>query len=200
MAKSKVKHSQKKARSRKLVIDSKEQWEALSSPTRAAIIECLSAIGPSSIKEIAASLGCSPELVHHHMPMLLETGFVVEEEPRQLVRHVERVFSEGGAEWIPDVRTDPDLASEGLTKTARAWSRANERLVADALAGKDGDELTELLDVLVFRSETAFLSTEAEKKVRKHLEAIKDIFKEERASSKGQRRSIYWAFVPIEDK
>jgi len=32
------------------------------------------------------------------------------------------------------------------------------------------------------------------------LEAIKDIFKEERASSKGQRRSIYWAFVPIEDK
>lgn len=200
MAKSKAKRLQSKVRSRKLVIDSKEQWEALSSPTRAAIIECLSAIGPSSIKEIAASLGCSAELVHHHMPMLLETGFVVEEEPRQLVRHVERVFSEGGAEWVPDVTSDPDAASVGLTKTAKAWSRANERLVAEALADKDGDELAALLKVLTFRSETAFLSPAAEKQVRKHLDAIKEIFKEERTSPNGKHRSIYWALVPIEEK
>lgn len=196
----KTKASTQKSRPKKFMINSIEQWEALSSPTRAAIIECLSAIGPSSIKEIAVSLGRSPELIHHHMPTLVETGFVVEDEPRQLARHTERVFAYNGCEWVFDPKADPETFIEGMSKMAKAWSRANERLVSDALAGKDGKQLTRVLKSLTFRSESAFLRPAAEKKVRKHLEAIKAIFHAERSSNEGEHRTIYWSMVPLENK
>lgn len=198
--KAKSQKSRAKKGAKKFMINSIEQWEALSSPTRAAIIECLTAIGPSSIKEIAASLGRSPELVHHHMPMLVETGFVVEEEPRQLPRHTERVFADNGLEWVFDAKTDPAAFSEGMSKMARAWSRANERLVADAVSGKDGKQLTQVMKSLTFRSESAFLRPAAEEKVRKHLEAIKTIFQAERTSNEGEHRTIYWSMVPLESE
>lgn len=199
MAKSNTKKN-KKPSPRQLVINSPQQWEALSSTTRAEIIECLMAIGPSSIKEIAASSGRSAELIHHHMPMLLETGFVIECEPRQLARHTERVFSDCGLDWFFDPQTDPPAFIEGMAKMARAWSRANERLVAEALANRDGDELDELMKSLTFRSESAFLRPAAEEKVKKHLEAIKKVFQNERASSNGNYRTIYWSYVPVENR
>lgn len=194
-----LKRSPKKS-AKKFLINSIEQWEVLSSPTRAAIIECLSAIGPSSIKEIAASLGRSAELIHHHMPMLVETGFVVEEEPRQLPRHKERVYADNGKEWVFDPKADPDAFIEGISKMARAWSRANERHIADALSGKDAKQLQQVLESLTFRSESAFLRPDAEEKVRKHLDAIKEIFQAERASNAGEHRTIYWSMVPLENK
>ncbi len=200
MAKSKTQIPSKKPQSKKLVINSKERWEVLCSATRAAIIECLCAIGTSSIKEIASALGRSAELVHHHMPMLLETGFVIECEPRQLARHTERVFSDCGLEWQFDPKTDPPAFIQGISRMARAWSRANERLVADAIAGKDGKQLTELMKTLTFRSESAFLRPAAEEKVRKHLDAIKKIFEAERSSNSGEHRTIYWSYVPIENE
>lgn len=198
MAKSKT--QKKKPGLKRLVINSKEQWEVLSSTTRAEILECLYAIGPSSIKEIATSLGRSAELVHHHMPMLLDAGFVIERAPRQLARHKERVFSDCGLEWFFDPRTDPPAFIEGMSKMARAWSRANERLVADALTNREGDgeELVELMKSLTFRSESAFLRPAAEEKVRKHLDAIKKVFQAERATPQGEYRTIYWSYVPVE--
>ena len=200
MNKSKTQKAKRKSGSKKLTINSKEQWEVLSSTTRAEIIECLLAIGPSSIKEIAAALGQSPELVHHHMPMLLDAGFVIEQEPRQLARHTERVFSECGLEWDFDAKSDPPAFIEGMSKMARAWSRANERLVAEALADKNGKQLTELVKSLTFRSESAYLRPDAEAKVKKHLEAIKQVFSTERVSTDGEYRTIYWSFVPVESK
>lgn len=194
----KTQKTKKTPRRKKLTINTREQWEVLSSPTRAAIIECLCAIGPSSIKEIATSLGRSAELVHHHMPMLLETGFIIEKEPRQLARHTERVFSDCGLVWHFDAKTDPEAFSEGMSKMARAWSRANERLVAEALSEKTSKQLTETMKSLTFRSESAYLRPAAEEKVLKHLDAIKKIFQEERTSNKGEYRTIYWSYVPVD--
>lgn len=200
MAKKALKKKPRKAkRSNELIIKTKRQWESISSPTRASIIECLFAIGPSSIKEIAASIGRSAELVHHHMPMLLEAGFVVEQEPRQLPKHTERVFAESGLKWVFDTQSDPDTFVEGITKMGRAWSRANERLLERAFKGKDPSEFPQLLKQITFRSESAFLEPSAEKEVRKHLEAIKEVFQKERASNKGVHQTIYWSLVPVDN-
>lgn len=180
-----------------LLIKTQKQWTAVSSPTRAAILESITALGQCSVKEIAHSIGKSAELVHHHLPILLETEFVLETDPRKSGRHVERMFIAGADRWVFDPSLGSEEFVEGFLKMARAWGRANERMLADRLGQLTADERLNLPEALTIRSETARLSPDAKDQVRQHLQAIKRIFATQRTSDDGRLYTIFWSAFDV---
>ena len=182
-----------------IIVKTETQWEMLSSATRAAILEFLTATGPSSVKEVANGIGVSPELVHHHVRLLVESGFVIKCEPRKLPRHIEQVFRSAASIWKLDTK-NPKRYAEGIKRMAKAWSRANQRILSQSVADKTGTQLAKFERAKTIRAETGPLDSADVKAIRRHLDGIQEIFKNARRKNdgKGSMHTIYWSFLPIE--
>ena len=186
---------------KKLVIRTDAHWEAVSNPTRAEMLEVLSASGttPISIREIADAMGRSAGLIHHHMPVLQEAGLVLECEPRQLENRQEKTFIEAGAKWVYDIKSDPEAFVKGFLKKAKAASRANERSLEKAMASQSTAGLAAMHRNDVLRTETGRLSAEEAAAVREHIDAIMAIFSDARSRTEGEVSTMFWSFFPMGD-
>ena len=179
----------------RVVIRTRQQWDAICLPTRAAIIEQLN-LGVQSVREIAEGSGFSTELVHHHMGVLLAAGIAVEHQARKLTRHTERLFALPPGGWAFDPESDPELFAEGIMRMARSWGNFAERTLGKAMEGGKGVD-AKFLRHFTLRSETAKLTPAAAQQVAQHLAAIKSIFQEQRANDDGERYMTHWTFFPI---
>lgn len=156
-----------------------QQWDAACHPVRAELAEWMTVLGPASARELARALTRSPELVHHHLRIMLDAGLVQVHSVRKLVRHAERLYSLTGLVWRFDFETHPLVARRGIVKLQRTWSRASGRLLAKRVAR--GQVVDANFGRLIHcASETGALSPEGLALLKHHLTAINHLFAEAR--------------------
>jgi hypothetical protein len=94
-------------------------WKQMLAPVRAEIIEVMRALGTATIKEVASVLSRVPASLYAHVDRLVALGVLVEQEPRRLPRHTERVFALAARDFVPDVGgADATAIGEIATTTA----------------------------------------------------------------------------------
>lgn len=175
----------------------REDFDLFCSPIRAAILEYLVAFGPMPAREIAARIGRSAALVHHHVGILLRGGLVREVSRVKRGKHLERIFAIGPTNWRYDFQTDPQAIAEGMLRIARTWGRHSERLLTRAFQGSE-DIAPRMQQFMTIRAETGRLSEASAAAVREHLQAIRRIFEEDRTRSDGEFYQIFWSYFPLE--
>lgn len=73
------------------------QLRALRSPLRQTLVEFLANRGPSTIVELAETMGRAPATLYRHVDLLCRVGLIVDDAPRIKPRHHERVVKAAGA-------------------------------------------------------------------------------------------------------
>jgi predicted transcriptional regulator len=95
-------------------------WRLMLAPARLDIVEVMRSLGPSSIKEVAAAVGRPATSLYPHFKLLMRIGVVVEEAPRRLAKHVERVFRLAADDFVPDFNgEDRKAVNKAALVTAR---------------------------------------------------------------------------------
>lgn len=95
-------------------------WRLMLAPARLDIVEAMRSLGPSSIKEVAAAVGRPATSLYPHFKLLMRIGVVVEEAPRRLAKHVERVFRLAADDFVPDFNgEDRKAVNKAALMTAR---------------------------------------------------------------------------------
>lgn len=180
-----------------IVIRTKSQWDAITSPVRAAIIESLEAFGPQSARELATKQRRSQALIHHHLAILLRAKIVTEQGPRDTPRRTEMVFALRGKRILFDFESKPAFASQRFVRLQRLLSRNVERQFARTADPRLGFA-PEFVSHATMRSESANLTPREVAAVRKHLAEILDIFVAARSRDSGNAHQILWTFFPSE--
>jgi len=176
------------------IIRTAEQFDAICSPVRAAILEMLLAFGPMPAREIALKIGRPVSLTHHHVGILIDAGIVVEKEKVKRGRHLERIFELPCDDFRFDFGSSPKVAAKGMLRLVKTFGRFAERMFGRSLQRG----LTPLMkEFATFRCETAHLSRDSTLQVRGHLQAIRKIFERERVSLGGDRFQVFWSFYPL---
>lgn len=178
-----------------ILIRTKSQWDAITSPVRAAIIESLEAFGPQSARELATKLRRSQALIHHHLGTLLRAKIVTEQGPRDTPRRTEMVFALRGKRILFDFESKPAFAAQRFVRLQRCLSRNVERQFARTADPRLGFP-PEFVSHATMRSETANLTPREVAAVRKHLAEILDIFVAARSRDSGYPHQILWTFFP----
>ena len=176
----------------------REDFDLFCSPIRASILEYLIAFGPMPAREIAARIGRSAALTHHHLGILNRGGLVREVAREKRGKHLERIFAIGPENWKYDFETDPQAIAEGMQRIARTWGRHSERLLARVFRNQPTftPRMQRLLSV---RAETGRLSDASAEAVREHLRAIRKLFETDRKRGEGEVYQIYWSYFPLEN-
>ena len=180
---------------RTLEIRTPSQWEAITSPLRAELIELLGARDPASVGELAEALGRPADRLYHHVHLLEEAGLIevaghrpTQRRPEALYRLVANDFRLG----------DPDgpLPADELKRLQRTHGRRAERVFAeavDAQAFRWGEEPRRAH----MRSDTAHLSKDDLAAVQEHLAAVREIFARARPSTEGDLVSLTVTMAPV---
>lgn len=120
-------------------------WRQMLAPARADIIEAMRALGPCTLRDIAAVLGRSRPSLYPHVERLRTLGVLRELPSRKLTRHVERVYSLTARDFQPDVELADtrSIAKLALTTADGVMKSAHRALRRGAKAGvlrvKDGE-------------------------------------------------------------
>jgi len=193
-----------RVREREIVLTTKAQFEAVASPLRLGMIECLHAIGPASVADLARRLDRPADGLYHHIRRLLSAGLIREAGSRPALRHPERLYDAAAH----SIRFPPGHTA-GAEDVARIWrllSTGAERSLLSALrAGRarfQGPHRNTSL-----RVETARLSREDLTQVRRHLDEIRAIFEGARDRHEAHRdeprsgslHSLTFMLTPIPD-
>jgi hypothetical protein len=100
-------------------------WKQMLAPVRAEIIEVMRALGTATIKEVASVLSRVPASLYAHVDRLVALGVLVEQEPRRLPRHTERVFALAARDFVPDFGgADAAAIGDIATRPGRRHDRA----------------------------------------------------------------------------
>lgn len=175
----------------------REDFDLFCSPIRASILEYLIAFGPMSAREIAARIGRSAALTHHHLGILFRGGLVREVSREKRGKHLERIFAIGTEKWKYDYETDPAAIAEGIMRIARTWGRHAERLLSRVF-GSEPTITPQMQRFLSVRAETGRLSEASAEAVRGHLQAIRQIFERDRKGGAGAFYQVFWSYFPLE--
>lgn len=175
----------------------REDFDLFCSPIRASILEYLIAFGPMSAREIAARIGRSAALTHHHVGILLRGGLLREVAREKRGKHIERIFAISTEVWKYDFETDPKAIAEGILRIARTWGRHSERLLGRVL-GRSNGLSSHMQRFTTIRAETGRLSEKSAEAVREHLMAIRRIFERDRKRGEGEVYQIFWSYFPLE--
>ncbi len=176
----------------------REDFDLFCSPIRASILEYLIAFGPMSARDIAARIGRSAALTHHHVGILLRGGLLREVSREKRGKHVERIFAVSTEVWKYDFETDPKAIAEGILRIARTWGRHSERLLWRVLSRSNGLS-PHMQKFTTIRAETGRLSEKSAEAVREHLMAIRRIFERDRKRGEGEVYQIFWSYFPLEN-
>ena len=116
-------------RRRRVDLSRPDQLEALASPVRHQLHQTLDAIGPCSVRELAARMGREPEALYYHLRPMLKAGIVVETGKRQARRRAEAVYDVAGR----PLRIDPGVTTPRFLKAIVASATARLRLAERCL-------------------------------------------------------------------
>lgn len=120
-------------------IESTKDWEAILSPVRREIVECMQASGPCAIADVARATGRPADGLYRHVAILVRSGFLVEAGTRTGRRNVERVYDAAADDFLaPRVRRGAPAADRDLVvRTAESLAKSAVRaLRASAAAGR----------------------------------------------------------------
>jgi DNA-binding MarR family transcriptional regulator len=112
-------------------ITKKEQLEAIVSPQRHQIVDCLSAAGSMSVKELALKLSCQASSLYHHIGILLQVGLIVHSGDRIVRRRHEQLYSTPS----PRVRIERALANQYPDVMNAVVSSLSRQMARDFAAG-----------------------------------------------------------------
>lgn len=156
------------------MVEDDAQRAALTSPVRLELIEHLAAIGPASVRDLAARVGSTTHALHYHVRQLRDVGLLVPAGSRRSGARDETLY-DLIAERI-EISMDSSHGAQAGIKTARTILRKAERdftAIAEA-----APERLEAGDGMACRAR-ARLSRGAHKEVLQHLAAIDRIFQRE---------------------
>lgn len=152
------------------------QREALTSPVRLELLEHLGAIGPASVRDLAARMSRSPHSLHYHVRIMEEAGLLrrtgtVKSGPRD-----EALFDVVANRYEIEQSTGARGTDHAEARAIRAVLRKAEREFTDAVAT---DPALVHRDGCFAGRLRAQLSAKARKDIAQHLTAIQRIFAEE---------------------
>lgn len=115
-----------------LWVERKDQLETASSPVRFEIIDRLSAMGPLSVRDLAAAIGRRPTSIYHHLRQLEAVGLIRQAEVEASAEGGEpgrpAVLYETVAPLIRLARAAKDPANrETMTQAARSMTQIAAR-------------------------------------------------------------------------
>lgn len=120
-------------------IESTTAWEAILSPVRREIVECMQHSGPCAIADVARATGRPADGLYRHVAILVRSGFLVDAGTRPGRRNVERVYDAAADDFLaPRVRRGaPAAEREMAVRTAESLAKSTIRaLRTSAAAGR----------------------------------------------------------------
>ena len=177
-----------------------EQIEALTSAVRQAILDRVEALGPSSVADLAQSLGRPADALYYHVRRLLQVGMLVEAGSRGTARRDEALYDVPHRRWhIAYEPDDPDNV-EALRKATRALLRQAERDFAGGFEHPEVSVRGPLRNLWSLRLE-ARLSREDLRQINRHLQAILAILRKPRPTrGRGILTALSWVLAPSSEE
>ena len=123
------------AASKEFRIRRSDQIHALAVPARQEIIDALLCSGPSTVADIAESLGRPADSLYFHIRILKRLGLMVAVEPRRPGGREEMVYDVPGRPMRIDYNLGDRKISAGIVKAIGAMVRITQRDFNDAVEG-----------------------------------------------------------------
>lgn len=174
------------------VITRRDQVQVVASPARQEILDTVSAVGPSSIREIAELLGRTRHSLYYHVKALRDVGLLIEETRVRPNGRGEAVYETPSPRMYLDVsRRNRDLHHETLD----AVLRVARRDLRKSFEQRDALD-TEPRRVWVGRGK-GWVTPKTLAEINTHIEAIIDILGRGTRPKDGELHAVTWAHMPV---
>ena len=111
------------------MIDELDTLQALTEPTRVAMLEVLAE--PSSVRQVAAALGVPRTRLYHHVELLVAAGLIEQVDERRAGALSERVYAVSAKRFQVDPKLLEILVCP-LTKTTLEYDAERQELISRA--------------------------------------------------------------------
>ena len=171
-------------RAKRMIVSTRQQWNAVNSPLRLQMIAVFESVGPMSVAELAEHLNLAADGLYHHIKIMLKAKLLVDLGFRKSTRIPEAVYDLSADKIDFEVDLAKGRNVEHLDKLNKAVMRNASRVLQAALTSGDGN-LAGAGRNIYARYETAWLDDKDLAKVREHIEAISKIFRSSRTRKTG---------------
>lgn len=173
-----------------------QQIQALSSSVRQRMMDRIEAVGPSSVRQLAASLGYAHDALYYHIKVLLKAELVraVGTQPR--ARRDEALYDVINPNWqigyaLADASNVRAICSVAKSMLKQAF-RDFEAGCSHPLAETDGSAR----NLWTLRLEARLSATQREQ-IQAHLQGIFAILRSAKTDSDDPLHAVTWAIAPI---
>ena len=171
------------------LISSREQLELLASSVRQEILDSLAVMGPSTMYELAESLGTPVDGLYYHVRLLKQSGLIVEEGTRATTRREAVVFR------LPakQLRLDYEVGEEIRGAIADVLAAALKTAKRDFKAGLQSESIVTsgTMRNLSGGRKKGWLSPTALKRVNELLDEVFELFQ----STKNDEAEALFSFT-----
>lgn len=176
-----------------------EQIEALVSPVRGLLLSTLCSSGPCSVGDLARLVGRKPRALYYHLDALVACGLVKEVGSRPTRRRQETLYDAIADTVMIDegIRDDPEWM-DAHRRAVGATLRQAMRTYDSALLAQPKDEEGGPCE-LRMQSMQAQLTPAGLKRVRKKVEELLEVMREERSKHDGIFYSMAVTLAPVVD-
>ena len=173
------------------------QIEAMISPLRQAIIDRIEALGPSSVADLARSLGRPADALYYHVHKLQQVGLLVETGSRSTARRDEALYDFPRRRWhIAYELADPSNVA-AIRKATTSLLRQAGRDFDDGVEHPKARVKGPLRNLWSLRLE-ARLSRDEVREINRHLQAILAILRKPRPARRGGTLfALSWVLAPL---
>lgn len=163
---------------------------ALKSTVRQEIVDAVSSLGPSSIADVAAALGRSPDGLYFHVRRLVASGLLAEQPARRTSRRTAAVYDVPGR----PVRIDPAVSAEAITGVMRGVFSLTRRDLSRAFA--DGAPASGPLREISAGRVRGWLGDVELARANQLIGELKRLFRADRPAHGARAMALTWALVP----
>ena len=181
-----------------VLIQTPDQWKAISSAVRFEMIEQMHSMSPCSLAELAASMGRRADGLYHHVHVLEKVGILRISSYRKRGKQIEAIYELPGSKVELDIDFKSGKNAEHFMKVTRALLRYAERKLADAVRHRT-DIGSGVDRQLWARSESSWLDDSRRRRVNQLLYEIHRLLIEGRASRKGKLYHTTIFMLPVDN-
>ena len=173
------------------------ELDALVSPGRMELVDCLQALGPATIAEIGASLARKPASLYYHVHRLVAAGLVRVKAKRSGARRPEVVYELAAQAISVEGSLRSRRAARALTRAAAALLRRAAREYSRALEAWN-DAGPERTPILFAARMNGPLPPASAQRVTRHVLAIQRIFQGARVAGRGRPFALTALMCPLD--
>ncbi len=168
---------------------------AVVSPLRLEILDVLSGMGPSSVAEIAATLGRAPDSLYYHVKALARCGLVLGAGERRRGRHREALYETVAREMRLTYAPQSPANVRGVTRVAGSMLRLAQRDFRRALAAGDARVEGPSRELWAWRA-TGWLTASELKKLNAAIRSLN--LAASRPRGRGRLYAVTLVLVPLD--